>query len=682
MSNSKIKAEEKFDAGRDVNMTGKVVVVTGASRGTGRSALLALASLPSPPSRIYLLDHPSTSLASASLASLASRPSTPTSRPPSTNFLPCDLSSLNSVRRAALSILSAEPQGVHVLVLNAGVVCLVEALSREGVEIHLGMNHLAHAALARWLRPSLEKVAGRVILVVPDEVVADIHPELHVTAFSTSEGGVRAVDENLDSVERRRYLQSKLVSLLHTRRTARSFPAISHIAIVPGSDEDDPPRTTGGTLARFSSWLGKRPAGADLAGSPWLNHLWACGAKLGTFTSGGVYRHVGEAVDETGKSWASTDMERVIWGWTEGVLDWWCERVEADEKAAGVQKVVVAVGSNVVAAENSKQGVNGDSAENSATGGNKHAVEVSMAGGNGIAVLNNTGDVDDIIAEAPTTDQTQSVPEDAHAQEVDNRPLEAATSDTKSSSVESTLGPEAGSTPNTTATLEPTPKITSLPVITAPMLEDKLTSDTHDIQSKMNSQTVHSDHVREDDTLVAESPTEETKDNARQDVKADSVGRDVVTRVEDQNGDSGEGRGHVPGGWPGMVESGGWKQGEESHVAPRAAEGTSDDVSGSVKPASAEKIDPFGSADEDNTAEENDVRAMVNEDADELDLGVSLAKPPNGAVDKGAASVLEVALTEQEGTSPQEVESTSSAAGDRPASREGVTSVEESARAA
>ena len=70
------------------------------------------------------------------------------------DLLALDLGSLDSVRQCAAEFLSRSEQ-LHVLVCNAGVASLQQGQTKDGVELHLGTNHLAHFLLFQLLKEAM-----------------------------------------------------------------------------------------------------------------------------------------------------------------------------------------------------------------------------------------------------------------------------------------------------------------------------------------------------------------------------------------------------------------------------------------------------------------------------------------------------------------------------------------------
>lgn len=141
------------------------------------------------------------------------------------DFVPLDLGSLRSVAAAAERVRQEHP-ALHLLINNAGVMAVPRALTEDGFETQLGVNHLGHFALTGLLLDRL--------LAAPSARIVTL------TSLAHRIGRIRF--EDLDGARRYRkweaYGQSKLANLLfsielHRKLLAHGGPAIS-LACHPG----------------------------------------------------------------------------------------------------------------------------------------------------------------------------------------------------------------------------------------------------------------------------------------------------------------------------------------------------------------------------------------------------------------------------------------------------------------
>lgn len=154
-----------FDPAKDIrSLAGKVVLITGAAGFLGRQTAVELARY-ARPARIYVADLPRDDEAKKALAEeiiheAYADQGEATEPPTEIRLVDLDLASLESVRAGAASFLAQEEQ-LDILFLNAGIIRVSAATTKEGYEAHFGINYLGHALLARLLTPILRRTAER-----------------------------------------------------------------------------------------------------------------------------------------------------------------------------------------------------------------------------------------------------------------------------------------------------------------------------------------------------------------------------------------------------------------------------------------------------------------------------------------------------------------------------------------
>ncbi len=181
------------------DMTGRVCVVTGATRGIGRATAEGLGRLGATLVLVCRRREDGAAVAAAIAQG---------SRAPLPEVVQADLSALDEVRRAAGEIAARHPE-LHVLVNNAGIVPRRRELTVDGLEMQLAVNHLAPFLLTHLLLPPL--TAGA--------------PSRIVTVSSTTHQGA-AID--FADLQREReydpadvYAETKLMNVLFTYELAR-----------------------------------------------------------------------------------------------------------------------------------------------------------------------------------------------------------------------------------------------------------------------------------------------------------------------------------------------------------------------------------------------------------------------------------------------------------------------------
>ena len=187
------------------------LVITGASAGIGRAAVVGLAT---DFSRITIVGRDRSRHAPV-LTDLATRGVR-------TALVECDLGSLRQVAAAASAIrTTAEP--VDVLIANAGVGGQ-RGITEDGFEIHFGINHLAHHLLVTELA---DRITDRVVVVS-----SNAHHDSKGLDLAT----VQRRTPSLTGL--REYRDSKLANVLAGREASRRFGFKTHI-VHPGMTATD-----------------------------------------------------------------------------------------------------------------------------------------------------------------------------------------------------------------------------------------------------------------------------------------------------------------------------------------------------------------------------------------------------------------------------------------------------------
>ncbi|MEW6431155.1 MAG: oxidoreductase [Myxococcota bacterium] len=220
------------------DLTGRVMVVTGANSGLGLAATKALAAKGA--TVVMACRDPGRAEAAAD----GIRADVPQAR---LELRALDLASLDSVAAFAADVAKAHP-AIDVLMNNAGVMALPKSRTKDGFETQLGTNHLGHFALTLRLLPALEAAAA---------------PRVVVVASSAHRWGRIDFDDLMG--EQRyapwpRYGQSKLANLLFAYELERRLRAQGRKAIAvaahPGYSATNlqhvAPKLTG---SRAMGWL-------------------------------------------------------------------------------------------------------------------------------------------------------------------------------------------------------------------------------------------------------------------------------------------------------------------------------------------------------------------------------------------------------------------------------------------
>ncbi|CZT25156.1 related to oxidoreductase, short-chain dehydrogenase/reductase family [Ramularia collo-cygni] len=219
-------ATTTFDPAKDIpNLKGKVLIITGGTAGIGRATVLSFAA--HQPAHIIFTGRSQPSAEAVISESSSEHPSVPVT------FIKCDLASLSSIQTAARQIVSKVTR-IDILIANAGVMALPQALTEDGYEIQFCTNFLGHALLVKLLTPLMQTTArihGDVRIVWDSSIVYMIHP-LGGIQFDTLQ--TIQADMSPTSGNWIRYSQSKLANLLYARAFAKHHPEITSVAIHPG----------------------------------------------------------------------------------------------------------------------------------------------------------------------------------------------------------------------------------------------------------------------------------------------------------------------------------------------------------------------------------------------------------------------------------------------------------------
>ncbi|KAJ7129563.1 oxidoreductase [Mycena epipterygia] len=296
----------KFNPATDIpDLTGKVIFVTGGTGGIGKESVLALAK--HNPERIYFSGRDGERAASI----IAQIKSTAPSVAPV--FLECDLTSLASVEKAAKQIVS-ESERLDIVICSAGVMHVPPALTKEGYEVHFGVNHIAHALFIKLLLPTLLRTAE-----APNSDVRIVF----VTSggFALHPGGgilfdnLRTTQASL--LQNARYGQSKLANILYPAELARRFPQITSVSIHPGVVRTELFAKLDGFTKALSIMTNPFSMLTPAEGAH--SQLWAATVGKAKIVNGAFYEPVGKPGRHARKS-QSQKLTTKLWEWTEEEL--------------------------------------------------------------------------------------------------------------------------------------------------------------------------------------------------------------------------------------------------------------------------------------------------------------------------------------------------------------------------
>ncbi|XP_017061497.1 retinol dehydrogenase 12 isoform X2 [Drosophila ficusphila] len=184
---------------KQTDETGKVAIVTGGNTGLGRETVLELARRGA---TVYMAcrDKEKGERARQEIVKKTGN-SKVFSRE-------CDLSSMDSIRKFVEDF-KKEQRELHILINNAGVFWEPRRLTKEGFEMHLGVNHIGHFLMTNLLLDVLKRSAPSRVVVVASK--AHERGQIYVDDIN----GKEFYDEGVA------YCQSKLANILFTRELAK-----------------------------------------------------------------------------------------------------------------------------------------------------------------------------------------------------------------------------------------------------------------------------------------------------------------------------------------------------------------------------------------------------------------------------------------------------------------------------
>ena len=197
------------------DLTGRVALVTGANTGIGRITARELARRGA---EVFLATRSlaRTQPALDEIAQLTGRPGA--------HWLELDLADFASVRACAQRFL-ASGRPLHLLVNNAGLGGQ-RGLSRDGLELTFGVNHMGHFLLTQLLRE-------RLVASAPARVVT-VASRAHQWAPGLDWAELRRPTRSLTGI--REYMVSKLANVLFSAELGRQLAGsgVSSYAVHPG----------------------------------------------------------------------------------------------------------------------------------------------------------------------------------------------------------------------------------------------------------------------------------------------------------------------------------------------------------------------------------------------------------------------------------------------------------------
>ena len=219
-----------IDVSRDPNlskkqMTGKVIIITGGNTGLGKDVAFDLAR------------RGATVILACRNETLGEDTATIINRDIGTStvkFMSMDLASLNSITLFADEFLAQYSQ-LDCLICNAGVWEPMEneLKTKDGYEIHFGVNHLGHFLLVKLLTNALQKTKNSRIVVVSSGLMSSGVVDIdNIDVFNGRKTDPLAIKR--PSYAPRGYCDTKLMNGLFVKELAEVEKNVTSVAVCPG----------------------------------------------------------------------------------------------------------------------------------------------------------------------------------------------------------------------------------------------------------------------------------------------------------------------------------------------------------------------------------------------------------------------------------------------------------------
>lgn len=156
----------------------------------------------------------------------------------SLTFLQCDPASIAAIRAASSSLL-AQASRLDVFIANLGIIAEKAETTKDGYEIHFGINYLSNTAFLAALLPLMLRTAesepggADVRFVALTSQGALLHPRKGIDLTRVKDADAFAWSPPLGGAWAR-YGQSKLATVLFAKELARRYPQLTSFAIHPG----------------------------------------------------------------------------------------------------------------------------------------------------------------------------------------------------------------------------------------------------------------------------------------------------------------------------------------------------------------------------------------------------------------------------------------------------------------
>eukprot|EP00924_Labyrinthula_sp_SR-Ha-C_P014558 snap_masked-scaffold_34-processed-gene-1.57-mRNA-1 protein AED:0.11 eAED:0.11 QI:0/-1/0/1/-1/1/1/0/365 len=146
-----------------------------------------------------------------------------------------DLSNLSSIRDF-VETFKKQNRKLHHLVLNAGLMSSKFALTIDGIEESMGVNHIGHFYLAELLIPVMKETNAEIkpTITILSSMMHDAGCEELTLRTLSSRDPLTVLNNASDYDKIQAYCRSKLANVLHANALARKHPDILTNSVHPG----------------------------------------------------------------------------------------------------------------------------------------------------------------------------------------------------------------------------------------------------------------------------------------------------------------------------------------------------------------------------------------------------------------------------------------------------------------
>ncbi|KFH63135.1 hypothetical protein MVEG_11172 [Podila verticillata NRRL 6337] len=225
------------------DLTSKVALITGANTGLGYATMVALAGHGAHVIAACRSEQRATEAIEKAKQEIKNK--YPNASEPQIDFLQLDLNDINNSAQAAKNFLS---MGIplHILVNNGGIATTPFALSADGIEQQLAINHVGHFVFTMGLLQRIKESQPSRIVVV-SSMLHEVHPKGGIDFKTLNDGTLLSPGV--------RYGRSKLANLLFAKDLARRlkdervYVNVAH----PGLVATELNRSNEATFGKFGS---------------------------------------------------------------------------------------------------------------------------------------------------------------------------------------------------------------------------------------------------------------------------------------------------------------------------------------------------------------------------------------------------------------------------------------------